>query len=74
MTAHNNGLAIPKGIDTRTGLQVIPDEAIRSHRYLCIYCHEPVDLRKGTIRTPYFAHKKNPGPDPFAETMPWLSW
>ncbi len=70
MTAHNNGLAIPKGIDIRTGLQVIPDEAVRSHRYLCIYCHEPVDLRKGAIRTPYFAHKKIPARTPLQKLCP----
>lgn len=74
MTVHDSGLAIPKGIDCRTGLQVTPDDAVKSHRYLCIYCHEPVDLRKGAIRTACFAHQKKSSQDTFAEIMSRISW
>lgn len=70
MTVHDSGLAIPKGIDCRTGLQVTPDDAVKSHPYLCIYCHEPVDLRKGAIRTAYFAHQKNAVRTPLQKLCP----
>lgn len=70
MTVHDSGLAIPKGIDCRTGLQVTPDDAVKSHRYLCIYCHEPVDLRKGAIRTAYFAHQKKAARTPLQKLCP----
>ena len=58
MATNTSEPAIPKGIDILTGRQVTAEHASKGKRYLCIYCHEPVEFRKGSERRPYFAHKK----------------
>ncbi|AEV28682.1 competence protein [Sphaerochaeta pleomorpha str. Grapes] len=56
--AKQYGLLIKWALD-RNNLIKTPDTAERGEHYRCPLCKESVIFRKGKIRVPHFAHKKN---------------